>query len=400
MVKLIFETTALNDMVEEETNNERIIPNLLKMKHEYLFKTIGKDGKFSLDLKCLFLVLTLIIPCLITISLTDTLPDTLIVYFSRGWGHLVATLFIGIFVWFLIKFIGKIDEKIRHVNQIIAPPKKEKPTQKGYKKWKTWEEKIETYTKCARVRGVASPRWYYSSAILGAFCGFVLSMLQIGPEHGWVLGNFYREWYLRAWYVFLGFFVGACLHYIFGAFWIIRTYCDDVVSEEEILPLDPDRTGGLRELGRLSLDLDLIVALPSVAFPIALLLYKQHEYLGGKITNVEVSIVLSVIYALFLVFVFFVSISPAHDDMVAAKTNYLLKIHSEYKDMHEEFLGKLDTKKRIESKEYDVLSGLYKLYDRVESMAVWPLDFRTTLRFAITSGAPLISVAITISLPF
>lgn len=33
------------------------------------------------------------------------------------------------------------------------------------------------------------------------------------------------------------------------------------------------------------------------------------------------------------------------------------------------------------------------------SMAVWPLDFQTTLRFSITSLLPIITVGITISMP-
>ena len=385
-------------MTKEDASGERIIPNFLKMESEYLFRIIGKKGKYSLELKCLFLVLILFIPGLITISLTGALPDTLLIYFKEGWGHFIATFFIGVFAWFLIRFQGKVDEKIQQVTQVIGPPKKEKPTQEGYEEWKSWERKIEKYKGSARISGIASYRWYYFQAIAGAVCGFILSIRLIGPEHGWVLKDFYREWYLRAWYIFLGFFVGACVHYIFGGFWIIRKYCKDVVSDKEVLPLDPDHTGGLRELGRLSLDLDLIVALPSIAFPMALLLHKQQEFLGSGMKNVDVAIVLSVIYALFLIFVFFVSISPAHDDMANAKTKYLLKIHGEYKDMHKEILQKLEPGQIIDSDEYRRLEGLYELYNRVESMAIWPLDFRTILRFAFTSLLPLISIGISISI--
>jgi len=190
------------------------------------------------------------------------------------------------------------------------------------------------------------------------------------------------------------------LHYILGSFWIIRKYCKDVVSPEEILPLNPDHTGGLRELGRLSLDLDLIIALPSIAFPIAVLLSKQHEFFGREMGNIEVAIMLSILYAVLLIFVFFGSISSAHDAMVKARSNYILKIHSEYKDIHKEILQKLESKELMDPDEYKRLSGLYDLYDKVEGMAVWPLDFRTTLRFTITSLLPMISVGITMSFSF
>jgi len=52
---------------EKEKNNERIIPDLLKIEHEYLFSNInsGPDGRLSLELKCLSLVLILYLPGLV-----------------------------------------------------------------------------------------------------------------------------------------------------------------------------------------------------------------------------------------------------------------------------------------------------------------------------------------------
>ena len=378
-------------MAKKEGSNKGIIPDLLKMKYEYLFKIIGREGKYSLESKCLFLVLILYIPGLITTIFAGTWK----IYVFEYWRHFATTVFIGIIVWFLIRFLKRIGKKIQHVNQIITPQKKEKPTEEGYEKWKSWERKIEKYKEW--VCRLASYKWYYFDAVAGAVCGFVLSVLVVDLQGALIQGNTFNELYFRAWYTFLGFLAGASLHYIFGGFWAIRKYCKDVVSHEEILPLDPDRTGGLRELGRLSLDLDLIVALPSIAFPIYLL-GREPEF-WREMKNIEPWAVVSILYAFVIIVVFFVSISPAHDDMVTAKTNYLLKIHSEYKDMHEKILQKLKPEKLIDPKEYDRLSGLFSLYDRVDNMAVWPLDFRTTLRFAITSSAPLISVAITISLP-
>lgn len=378
-------------MSEEDERNKRIIPDFLNIKYEYLFKTIGRNGRYSLELKCLFLVLILYIPGLITTSLAGTLP----IYVLEGWRHLFSTVFMVIVIWFLIRFLKRMDEKLQHVSQIIFPPKKEKPNQEGYEEWNRWKEKIEKYKKWAR-SSLASYRWHYFQEIGGAACGLILGIFIIDPEVGWVSNNLFNELYLRIWYIFLGFLVGACLGSIWGGFWAIRKYCKNVVSHEEILPLDPDHTGGLRELGRLALDLDLIVALPSIAFPLYLL-GREPEFWGVK--TIQLGIGISVLYALVLIFVFFLSISPAHDDMVTAKTNYLLKIHREYKDMHKTLLKKLEPKRLIDPKEYDRLSDLYKLYDRVESMAVWPLDFRTTLRFSITSLLPLITVGITISIP-
>ena len=370
-------------MVGRDASKERIIPDLLDMKYEYLFRTIGKEGKYSTELKCFFLILILLIPCLLMNYLTGTLID----YFITDWGYFVATVFMGAFLWMLIRFQKRIDEKIRTIGQAISPPKR-KRGQEGYEAWARWKSKVRNYVNWAQAY-IFSYKWYYFSAIGGLVCGFILGLIIIEPEYGWVQQNLLKELYLRAWWIFLGFLAGASLYYILLEFWIIRKYCKDVVSHEEILPLHPDRTGGLKELGRLSFDLDLIVALPSIGFPITLLGFMQRV-----IKNIELTIALSVLYALTLVLVFFISISPAHDAMVKAKNDYVLKVHSEYRDLHEGLFKKLETKKRIEPEEYSRLSNLYDLYQSIEGMAVWPLDFSTILRFAITSLIPLVSALI------
>lgn len=374
-------------MAKEDKSNRQIIPDLLNMKYEFLFKVIGRERKFSLEQKCLFLVLIMYIPGLITTFLAGNVVD----YAFGAWRHLIRTLLIGVSIWFAIRVAKKMDGKIRHVSQIISLPETEEG-QEGYEEWAGWNERIKKYKKW--VQRFGSSKWFYGQAVGGAFCGFVLAILVIKPEVGWVNNNLLNEWYLRMWYTFLGFLAGGCLNFVGAGFWAVRKYCKDVISHKEILPLDPDHTGGLKELGRLSLDLDLFAAIPSIAFPLYLL---RNPELPLLVSNIGPWIMISILYALFLIFVFFMSISPAHDDMVTAKTNYLLKIHSEYKDMHKVILQRLDTQQRMQSREYDRLSDLYELYDRVERMAVWPLDFQTVLRFAVTSLLPLISIGITIS---
>jgi hypothetical protein len=368
-------------MTGRDANKERFIPDLLDMKYEYLFRTIGKHGKYSTGLKCFFLILILSIPCLLMNYLTGTLTD----YFIGDWGYFVVTVFMGVFLWILIRFQKGIDEKIHIIGQAISPPKRERE-QEGYEAWMRWKKKVRNYVNWAHTRFFSYKRYYFS-VIVGLVCGFIIGLFIIEPEYGWIQQNLLKELYLRAWWIFFGFLAGASFYYLVKGFWAIRIYCKDVVSHEEILPLHPDRTGGLKELGRLSFDLDLIVALPSIGFPIALLGFMQ------RVTkNIELAIALSALYALTLVFMFFIPISPAHDAMVKAKNDYILKVHDEYRDLHEELLKKLTTKKRIEPEEYSSLSNLYDLYKRIQSMAVWPLDFGTILRFSITSLVPIISV--------
>lgn len=394
-------------MSDQDSDSNSIIPNFLNMKYEYLFRVIGREGKLPLGIKCVILVLIMLIPCLIVTFIVPWFTggflfasSSLQTYFTDGWRHFVGSILAGVFVWFLVRFLRRLEKNMQLVNEIISPIKKQLG-QKGYEEWKQWRKKIEDYKEWAHT----SYSWYYLGAFGGSICGFIIGHFLVTPEHTWVLNDPFKAVYLRMWYIFFGFLVGVCAHYIFSTYALIRKYCKSVISAEEILPLDPDRTGGLRELGRLSLDLDFLVAVPSVAFPMLLLRYKLFALLGlssgtVSIQEIQLSIFLSIIYAFVIVFIFFGSISPAHDSMIEAKKDYILKIHNEYRDIHNELLRKLSTSQSINLNEYKKLSSLHDLYDRVENMAVWPLDFRTTLRFAITSTLPLLSLGLTIQLGF
>jgi hypothetical protein len=378
-------------MAENDSDVVPYIPDLLNFKHEYLFRIIGRGEqrrRYGLELKCLFLILILYVPGLITTAFSGTLE-----MYIFDWRKIASTVMVGVIVWLLIRYIKNMKQRFENVGRIMSFPSREEG-QEGYEEYRRFKEGIAIFNRWTRTK-LESYWWLYLQVIGGAFCGFVIGMLTIDPELGWVSNSIFSELYLRVWYIFLGLLAGTCLNYIWTGFWVIRKYCEDVVSEERLLPLDPDRTGGLKELGRLSFDLDLIVAIPSLLFPIYLIQNPQIPIIKNVITP---WILLSVLYAFTLILVFFVSISPAHDAMVKAKTNCLIELHKEYKQIHRGFLQKLESEELMTAEEYKRLSNLYELYDRVESMAVWPLDFQTTLRFSITSLLPLVTIGISISL--
>lgn len=373
-------------MTEKDYEYGNIIPNYLGLKYDLLLKALGREGKLSLELKCLLLVFILYIPGLVTTIVAGTWR----IYVFDEWRRFIVCIFIAVFMWFMVRFLKRLKEKIQRVSQIISPPRIEEKGRTGYKEWNNWKQKLDNYREWMN----RSPHlWSLLSAVLGIIGGIIVSICFLDPTKvKWIQGNPFNEIYFRSWFIGLGLLTGASLFGIFTGFWTLRKYCNDVVSQEEILPLAPDRTGGLKELGRLSLDLDLIVALPSIVFPLYLI-GRDPEYLA-QIGGSDLWRALSVLYALVLILVFFVSISPAHDDMAKAKDEYLLKIHSEYRDIHEKVLRKLEPDELMGPEEYKRLSGLYELYDRVNSMAVWPLDFQTTIRFAITSILPILSIGI------
>jgi len=361
---------------------KRLIPDFLNLRYEYLFKILGNDGNLSYEAKCLFLVAILYTPGLIVTTLTDTVKE----FISIGWGFFLSNVLLGIVVWLLISFSRKANDKLVQVTEIIAPTKKES------EELKEWKEKIEEYKEWTHFE-LTKWYWHYFQAITATIGGFLICKFIILERVGigWIQNNLLNELYFLAWFSFLGFLAGSSLSYVFIGFWLIRKYCKDVISEKEVKPLDPDHTGGLRELGRLSLDLDLVVALPSLTF----LIYLPQR---PEVLSVEVLGGLSILYCLLLISVFFITLSPAHNAMVKAKIDCLTKIHKEYREMHETLIEKLVTEKRLKKEDYERLKGLYDLYDRTESMAVWPLDYRILLRFLVTSVLPLIASVITISL--
>jgi hypothetical protein len=385
---------------------EPFIPNLLALESEYLFKALGRESEhLTCEVRCLALVLILYVPGLIVTSITGSVTE----FITKGWGFFLSNILIGLIVWLLISFLRKLNKRIENVSKIIAPEESE--TSKAIESLKqttqndqlSWGERKENYRKWVR-RGFEEKvkwyhkwyYWYYSQALIVASLALLISKLAFVERIGWIQGSPFNELYFMTWFTFLGFLGGVVLYYIEFGFWVIRGYCKKVITEAEILPFDPDRTGGLKELGRLSLDLDLIVAVPSLAF---LIYIPQNPDLltewGGK----GILVALMGLYTLFLMFVFFISLSPAHDAMVTAKTKHLIDLHNEYRDIHSRLIHKLRTKgEELKPKDYNIVEGLYRLYDRVEGMSVWPLDYRIMLRFIITSVLPLITALVTISI--
>jgi hypothetical protein len=389
-----------------KATDKRLLPDLFNMKYEYFFRFLGRRRRFSLESKCLLLVLSLLFPGLVVNFIIPFLTanyasalESLFRYFSQGWLHFAATLLTGVFAWVLIRYVRTLDARLQYVNRVLFQPEHVEKSDED-KEHAQCDIRVDDYIRWTQ--RLTSHKWYYFLAVGGAVFGFVIGAVIVTGKHGWATTDF-QILYAKAWYVFYGFFAGACLHYVGAGYNAIREYCRSVVSYKEVLPLDPDHTGGLRELGKLSLDLDLVVAVPSIMFPLYLLRNRLFQVLELPFTPFEsyelgLAILLSFLYAVFLALVFFGSISPAHDVMLQAKRDYLSKMHDEYKDIHKKLLSKLDTRQTIQPSEYSRLFGLYNLYDKIEKMAVWPLDFRTTIRFTITSLLPLLSLGITLQI--
>ncbi len=337
---------------------------------EFFLRHICNPGRLGYGIKCLTSAIVIY-----AIGITSTALGGTLLEYLNDYGFLVANLVMGVALWSLSRSMREIDDAII----LVAPDKKDSAQLRDFFKWAKVQDSVW---------------WYHLDTIGGALIALSVGILVvlptlIPPQH-WVRnGNLITALFYLSWITYLGYVIGVAVNRIFGAVWIIRKYCRDFLNAENIFPLNPDRLGGLRPLGRLALDLELTVAIPSLVILAFLILVPSLA--KGTFT-----IVMSGLYTALLAAVFFVPLSPAHDSMVDAKESALRQLNDLFKRLHTETLPS------IELPSPQKLAGmrdLYFLYSEAEKMAVWPLDIRSLIRFSVTSAIPLAG-SITINLIF
>ncbi len=182
-----------------------------------------------------------------------------------------------------------------------------------------------------------------------------------------------------AWCAAVGYVIGASIFVAIGAIKALRKYCRTFVSPDKIVALNPDRVGGLKPFGEISLSLDIALSLPSTVFMV---------YLGSggaSITHPIVAAMLA-LYTVLLVVVFLVPMAPAHNAMSAAKERALEEVNGIFLKIHSKMSGQGN---RLDPHAISNLNDVHVLYERVSRMAVWPLDSGIILKFAATALYPL-----------
>lgn len=362
MVRLVRDTIKIIDL------NSSFFP-------EFLFKTIGNNGRLPYKIKCLLFGIVPWAIGLIVSLFSGSLED-----FVAQYGFLTSCLVIGITLWALVRFFKKIDDTFIKLDLSGAAPKE----------FFAWVNKIEN--------SWFATFGYYADAIGLAAIGFIFSyfILSTGrpfQKPPWVVDE-PTLIYLIAWYTLAFFTIGASMSKLFAAIRITRRFCKAHIKSEDLMPLNPDRTGGLRLLGKLCLELDAAVAIPSIVIVV-------YFIKGVTVWNVYTIAFLSG-YTLLLGIIFFVPITPAHDAMAEAKEQELQKISTLFKDFYSAIS---DRKKALDPKYLEGLRNLHFLYEEINKMAVWPLDFKTIARFLATSlfpwiGAITVEVILKIQLVF
>jgi hypothetical protein len=166
----------------------------------------------------------------------------------------------------------------------------------------------------------------------------------------------------------------------------IRYICVELNKQDalKIRPLSPDKAGGLGALGAFSFKMILVI-LPMV---IPLVLYPVF---GAPNVLLRVGLIM---YIPAVCFSFLYPLSGAHNAMAKFKRQELSALSREFNRVYDEFVR--DTKsKQLEDIPRDMvlMEKLDQLYQKAESMPVWPFNLATLsklLVFTIPVGIPIL----------
>jgi hypothetical protein len=164
---------------------------------------------------------------------------------------------------------------------------------------------------------------------------------------------------------------------------IVRTIRRFTTMPLDIRPLDPDNAAGLKPLSQLSFNISLVTLLGVAGIMFAL-------FIGGRSIYEITTLLFLFLLVLFMIVLFLLPLSNAHNVMDEQKSKILKILSAEhalaYKRIKEE-IPKAGPS--INEDTLTELQGIAELYDRANSMPVWPFDFRTITNLVAAMGLPL-----------
>lgn len=154
----------------------------------------------------------------------------------------------------------------------------------------------------------------------------------------------------------------------------------------DIRPLDPDGAAGLKPLSALSFNLSMVSLLGVAGLIFGL-------FLGGRGLFEPQTILFLASLIFFMVILFLLPLSNAHNVMDEKKSEILRILSSEhalaYRRIREE-IPKAGPSIKVDT--LTELQGIAELYDRANDMPVWPFDFKTVSNLIAAIGLPLLLI--------
>ncbi len=203
----------------------------------------------------------------------------------------------------------------------------------------------------------------------------------------WASSKYFYNFILRTCFeIFLfGVIVPIIIYKLISIIFIMNNICKKLQNFNvlRLRPINPDKAGGLGNLGNYSLKL-IIILLPPI---IPLFIYYF-------IRGISLSFILSfILYISILIFSFFYPLSGAHEAMKSFKEIELIRLSYEFNTIYDDFIMNL---KNFDKEEFisnfEILERIKKTYQDTQEMPIWPFDSRTLAKFGSIITAILISI--------
>lgn len=151
----------------------------------------------------------------------------------------------------------------------------------------------------------------------------------------------------------------------------------------DIRPLDPDNAAGLKPLSQLSFNLSLVSLLGVAGIMFAL-------FVGGRSIYEPSTILFLSALVLCMFVLFLLPLSNAHNVMDEQKSKILKILSFEHALAYKRIRDQIPKAgPSITEDTLTELQGIAELYDRANSMPVWPFDFKTISNLIAAIGLPL-----------
>lgn len=170
---------------------------------------------------------------------------------------------------------------------------------------------------------------------------------------------------------------------------VIVLYTRKLCRNFEIIiqPLNPDKCGGLKPIGDLCLDINLLIFFAGIGLAI------YYHIAPQEISPYLLIFILG--YLALSIFLFFFPLSEAHGAMKYYKDQLLddlsKRLNLEYKKMQDQIREKGI---EVNYTKLDRLEKIEKIYQKAELMPIWPFDKNTLTTFSYRVMFPVVLVII------
>ena len=244
-------------------------------------------------------------------------------------------------------------------------------------------------------RSIYSNKW----AFIGiSFASIVFGIFQLGAYFNWfpwkTVGGYIdavpQASYFRLPFWMIMFYTLAFVAFNVGVtiFTLRRLFKS---AEIRILPLHPDKCGGLGAISKYTTTISIGVGTVGLLISAATI----YEVLFGSLEK-AIPVILGIIaYLILAPIFFFFPLGTAHDSMRKAKDEELLGIAQKYHLAYDNLKSSSEYSDAYE-KEFKNLENIKMLYEVAEAFPVWPFDVHNLRRFLTIITTPVLPAIVSI----